>query len=323
MADQRPAIRWLFHTAIAAEKKRRAGLPLRKRERLARRLAGRILFPKVRERLGGALRVGVTGAAALSKEVAEFFTCLGVDMFELYGQTETCAVSTANRTGAVRLGSVGKPVDGVRVVIDTSVGDADDGSGEIILYSPGAMRGYRALPTETAAVLGADGGVRTGDLGRVDADGFLFITGRVREVYKLENGKFVTPVPLEERIALSPYIAQAFVWGLNRPHNVALLVADMATLRKWCEAEGVTVQDTASLFGHAGVRALFAREITAQTAGCKGYERVVSFELLAEPFTTEAGLLTPTLKVKRNAVLARYKGKIEGLYAGSHTRSEK
>jgi long-chain acyl-CoA synthetase len=314
IAGRPPPVRWLFHTAIAAEKKRRAGTPLRKRERAARRLARRVLFPKIHERLGGELRQIFSAAAALSKDVAEFFECLGIDVFEVYGQTEVGGVATVNRRGASKLGTVGKPLEGVRIEIDPSVGDADDGSGEIVVHSPGAMAEYEGLPDETRAVKREDGAVRSGDLGRFDTDGFLLITGRVREVYKLENGKFVTPVPIEESLGLSPYIAQAFVWGLNKPHNVALLVADAASVRRWCDHSGVHA-DAKGLLENARVRDLFTREVAERTSGFKGYERVQRFALVDEAFTTDNGLLTPTLKVKRGAVIARHRALLESLYS--------
>jgi long-chain acyl-CoA synthetase len=273
-----------------------------------------VIFPKIHERLGGSLQRGVSGAAALSKDVAEFFQCIGVEMYELYGQTETGAVSTANRPGAMKLGTVGRPLEGVRIEIDPSVGDADDGSGEIVIHTPAAMSEYHDLPDETRAVKRADGAIRTGDLGRLDADGYLLITGRVREVYKLENGKFVTPVPIEENLGLSPYIAQAFVWGLNKPHNVALLVVDSASLKKWCDESGVK-GDLAAAMAERRVRDLFAREIAERTAACKGYERIKAFALVSESFTTENGLLTPTLKMKRGAVLAKHRALLDSLYA--------
>ena len=314
IADKPRPVQWLFHTAIAAEKKRRAGGRLRKRERIARRLAQRVLFPKIHERLGGELRQVFSGAAALSKEVAELFECIGIRVFEVYGQTETAAVSTLNGPHAVKLGTVGKALPGIRIEIDRAVGDADDGSGEIVIHTPAAMSEYHGLPEETRAVKRADGAIRTGDLGRMDADGFLLITGRVREVYKLENGKFVTPVPIEESLGLSPFIAQAFVWGLNKPHNVALLVVDAGSLRKWCDANGVRGEGGA-LLADARVRALFQKEIAERTASFKGYERVRAFALLPESFTTDNGLLTPTLKVKRGAVVAKHRALLDAIYA--------
>jgi long-chain acyl-CoA synthetase len=313
MAARPPALRWVWDAAISAEKKRRAGIRPKKRERAARRLARRVLFPAVRAKLGGELRYAVSGAAALSKEIAELFECIGIPMFEVYGQTETGAVSTANRPGQTKLGTVGRPLRGVRIEIDRTVGDADDGSGEIIIHTPGAMLGYHGLAGETASVLRDDGAIRTGDLGRLDSDGYLVITGRLREVYKLENGKFVTPVPLEEGLTLSPFISQALVWGWNKPHNVALLVVDTVAVKKWCEANGV--RESASALDDNRVRDLFKREIEERTRGCKGYERIEAFALIAEPFTPDNGMLTPTLKLKRSVVLARHRERIDALYA--------
>ena len=317
IAEQPTAIQWLFHTGIAAQKKRNAGKHLRKRERVARRLAKRLLFPKVLAKLGGRLKYAISGAAALSKEVAELFECLGVTVLEVYGQTEVSGIATANKPGAARLGSVGKPLPGVTIEIDTSASATEDGSGEIVLFSPGAMVEYHGLPSETAAVVTDRGGIRTGDLGRFDDAGFLHITGRVREVYKLENGKFVTPVPIEEKITLSPYIAQAMVHGLNKPHNVALLVADLVAIRRFCQDEGIGATEPDAILHEPRVRALVAREIEAQTREFKGYERVKDFVLIAEELTAANDMLTPTMKLKRRNVLGKYGAAIEGLYAKS------
>jgi long-chain acyl-CoA synthetase len=315
MATKPPAVQWIWKAALAAEKKKRAGVRPRKRERAARRLARRVLFPAVRAKLGGELRYAISGAAALSKEVAELFEHVGIRVFEVYGQTETCAVSTSNNPRSAKLGTVGRPLAGVRVEIDHAVGDADDPRcGEIVLHTPGAMLGYHGLAAETASVVRPDGGIRTGDIGRLDEDGFLVITGRVREVYKLENGKFVAPVPIEEGLTLSPFILQAFVWGLNKPHNVALLVVDGPALRAWCDANGVRVRASSGLLEQARVRELFAQEIEQRASAFKGYERVRGFALLEEAFSTDNGMLTPTLKVKRGAVLAKHREVLEKLY---------
>ena len=306
------AVQWLFHTAIAAQNRRNAGLPLRRRERIARRVARRALFPTILARLGGELRFAITGAAALSRDVAELMEGLGITVIEVYGQTEVCAIATANRPGDARLGTVGKPLPGVRISIDRSVATTDDGSGEVILHSPGAMRGYHGLPGETAAVRTADGGIRTGDLGRIDARGFLTITGRVREVYKLENGKFVSPAPIEEALTLSPYIAQAMVHGLNAPHNVALLVLDHSAIRAWCDAQGFA--PPARPQTDARVRDLVTREIAVRMSALKGYERVKGFAVIDDEWTTANDMLTPSMKLKRRNVLARYRAEVDALY---------
>jgi long-chain acyl-CoA synthetase len=156
----------------------------------------------------------------------------------------------------------------------------------------------------------ADGGLKTGDLGRVDSDGFLTITGRVKELYKLENGKYVAPAPLEEQITLSPFIAQAMVHGADKPFNVALLVPDRAALASWAKEHGVN----GDLLQDARVQKLFADELERQSAEWKGFERVRKFALLSEDFTTANDMLTPTLKVKRRNVLKRYGDRIQSLY---------
>lgn len=319
IATKPGAVRWLFHAGIAAQKKRNRGQRLGRRERAVRRLAAKVLFPKILARLGGELKFAITGAAALSREVAEFMECLGVTVIEVYGQTEVSAIATGNRPGDARLGTVGKPLPGVRIVLDRTVATSDDGSGEIIVYSPGAMVGYHGLPAETAAVFTEDGGIRSGDLGRFDERGFLTITGRVREVYKLENGKFVSPVPIEEALTLSPYIAQAMVHGLNAPHNVALLVLDVAAVRAWLAGEGTEPPDAARLASDRRVRDLVAREVAERTRSFKGYERVKDFVLIVEELTAANDMLTPSMKLKRRNVLARYQGSLDALYATTST----
>jgi len=157
----------------------------------------RLVFSKVRQRFGGRLRYALSGGAALSPEVAEFIDNLGILVCEGYGLTETSPIVSTNHPAARKIGSVGRPIAGVEVIIDTSAVD-EEGSedGEIIVKGPNVMLGYHNLPAETAEVMTADGGFRTGDLGRLDEDGFLYITGRIKEQYKLENGKYVVPALL-------------------------------------------------------------------------------------------------------------------------------
>jgi long-chain acyl-CoA synthetase len=177
------------------------------------------------------------------------------------------------------------------------------------------MAGYHALPEETAKVLTADGGLRSGDLGHLDADGFLYVTGRLKDLYKLENGKYVAPAPLEERLTLSPLIAQSFVFGADRAHNVALIVPDAAALRARAERDGIEAPSLDALLAMPAVRALFAQEIDAFSTEFRGYERIRAFALLPDPFSTDNGMLTPTLKVKRRAVVDRYRARLDALYA--------
>jgi long-chain acyl-CoA synthetase len=173
------------------------------------------------------------------------------------------------------------------------------------------MLGYYNRPEENAAVLMPDGTFRTGDLGYLDADGYLYVTGRIKEQYKLENGKYVVPTPIEEKIKLSRYVANALVHGANKPHNVALIVPDRASIEAWARAQGVP---PAEILSHPLVRDLIRVEIETHCHDVKGYERVRDFALVAEDFTTDNGMLTPTLKLKRRVVLARYGEMLERLY---------
>jgi long-chain acyl-CoA synthetase len=320
LATQPRPVQRIFARAMRAATKRRAGRWLSVKDRVAIAIAERVLYPKIRARFGGRLRYAASGAAAISRDVLEFVENVGIPLREVYGLTETSPLMTGMRLEDThKLGSVGRALPGVTVKLDHDVAGGDAENGEVLAYGHCVMLGYHNLPEETAKAILPDGGLRTGDLGRLDADGFLYITGRVKELYKLENGKFVAPVPIEEKICLSPYIAQAMVYGLNRPHNVALVVADMAALVPWCEAHAVGTQDArdpSAMLADTRVRELIAREIEKATAGFKGYERIKGFVLTAEEFSTENDQLTPTLKLKRRNVLARHEAAILGLYGG-------
>jgi long-chain acyl-CoA synthetase len=212
----------------------------------------------------------------------------------------------------------------VRVEIDPATGEnrpTPDGKGtrfegEIVVYGHNVMRGYLRRPEENAAVLTKDGGFRTGDMGYVDPQGFLFITGRIKEQYKLENGKYVVPTPIEEALKLSPYVVNAMVYGDNRPYNVALIVADIRALRRWAESEHQRLpNDDAGVLKDDRVRALFKAEIDKHGAAFKGFEAIRDFALIADDFTTDNGMLTPSLKLKRRKVVETYGAVIEQMYA--------
>ncbi len=274
----------------------------------------KLVFSKVRDRFGGRLRFALSGGAALSPEVGDFIDKLGIFVCEGYGLTETSPIVSTNQPDARKLGSVGQPVPNVEVIIDTSVVENKDSTdGEIVVKGPNVMQGYHGLPEETAEVIGEDGSFRTGDLGRIDKDGFLFITGRIKEQYKLENGKYVVPAPLEELLQLSPFVSQAFIHGMNKPYNVVLLVPDKEALGKWAAKEGVG-GDYSALLQDAKVRALFEAELATHAKSFKGYERPRAFHLIAEEFTVDNGMLTPKMSLKRNVVLDRYLAEIEGLH---------
>lgn len=315
------AVQKLVTAALGVAARRREGQQVGLRDRAAFALADRLVFSKVRARLGGRLRYASSGGAALSREVGEFVDAIGILVCEGYGLTETSPVVSTNYPGMRKIGTVGPSIPGVRVVIDPGTAQGPSGApngveGEVVVYGPNVMKGYYKRPEETAAAFTSDGGFRTGDIGLLDAQGFLSITGRIKEQYKLENGKYVLPASLEEQLKLSPYIANALVYGDNRPYNVALIVANAAAVRKWAGDHHVAVpSETAAMLTDERVRNLFGTEIAKLGAAFKGFEVIRDFELLQEDFTTDNGLLTPKLSVRRRNVIERYKDAIERLYA--------
>ena len=176
------------------------------------------------------------------------------------------------------------------------------------------MQGYHNRDEENAAVFTQDGGFRTGDQGFIDPHGFAYITGRIKEQYKLENGKYVVPTPLEEHLKLSPYVLNAFVYGDNRPYNVALLVANMDAIKQYAQSHGIAGSGDA-LLDNPKVRELFKGEVAKYGEHFKGFEEIKGFALIAEDFTTENGMLTPSLKVKRRKVMERWGEKVDALYS--------
>ncbi len=314
MAGKPGVIQKLFRAGLAAQTKANAGEKLGMGEGLRLWLAKKLIFRKIVEKFGGRMRYAVSGGAALSRDVARFVDALGITVFEGYGLTETSPVATTNTPNARRIGSVGQAIPGVTIKIDLEASGEKD-EGEIVIYGHNVMQGYYHLPEETQKVFTEDGGFRTGDLGRLDADGFLYITGRIKELYKLENGKYVAPVALESKLLLSPFIAQAMVYGANRKFNVAVIVPDFQTLKEWAATEGLDASDPAKLVRDEKVKAKLRAEIEAQSQGFKGFEGIRDFVLSSEEFAVTNDLLTPKLSMKRRNIVQRYQPEIDALYA--------
>jgi len=306
-------IRSLFAGGLRASKAKSEGEDLCLGQRMTLGLADKLVFGKIRSKFGGRLKYAFSGGSALSKEVGEFIDGLGITVYEGYGLTETSPIATANRPGAHIIGTVGKPIPGVTIEIDKTVVE-EENQGEIIIKGPNVMVGYHNRPEENEAAFTEDGGFRTGDLGYLDDEGFLRITGRIKELYKLENGKYVAPAPLEEKLKLSPFIANAMVYGDNRLFNVALIVPDMGTLKAWAEESGIATDDDQALVENHQVKDHMMSEVDKVAAGFKGFERVKKITLAAEDFTTENGLLTPSLKLKRRVAMKQYGDQIDALY---------
>lgn len=309
----------LFDAAISNARKRMALEKVGKRSRwidIKNDLFDKIIFTKVRDAFGGRLKYAFSGGAAISTEVAEFISAVGITVYEGYGLTETSPIVTCNIKGARRLGSVGRVIPGVSVEIDTdATGDRD--IGEIVVRGPNVMMGYHNLPEEDNEVFTNDRGFRTGDLGHIDDDGYLFIRGRIKEQYKLENGKYVVPSPIEEQLQLSGFVLQVMVSGEQRPYNVALVIPDIGYLNAWANDKGIDSSDVDVLISDAKVKDLIKAEIDRVQSSLKHYERVRDFVLVAEELTPENGMLTPTLKIKRRSVMAKYGDQLDALYEGS------
>jgi long-chain acyl-CoA synthetase len=268
-------------------------------------IADRIVFKKLRGRMGGRLRFFISGGAPLSLHVAKFFYGARIRIFEGYGLTETAPVVAANTYEDIRLGTVGKPVPG------TEIGIAEDG--EILIRGPQVMRGYYNLPEATAEAIDADGWFHSGDIGEIDADGFLRITDRKKDLIVTAGGKNVAPQPIENRVKQSPFIDEAVMIGDRRPYSVLLVVPNQAKVQEWAAAEGIEAQGEA-LLQDERVQARLEEEALGNLSDFARFEQPKKVALLAAEFTVESGVLTPTQKVKRRVVQERYTDVIDRLY---------
>jgi len=323
ISEQAAPIQNLVKAALKCTAKERNHERLTISEHITLQLADKLVFSKVRKRFGGRLKYAFSGGAAISRDVAEFIDSLGVTVYEGYGLTETSPISTANWPNERRIGSVGRPIPGVRIEIDPTVGSGskDRVEGEIIVHGPNVMQGYFKRDEENAKAFTKDRGFRTGDQGYLDSSGYLFITGRIKEQYKLENGKYVAPSPLEEKLKLSPFILNALVYGDNKPYNVALLCADTNAVQKWAANQGLGSLSGEALLDNPRVRELFKKELDTHMAEFKGFEEVREFAIIGEDFTTDNDMLTPSLKVKRRKVMEKYGKTVEALYAKKRDKS--
>ena len=307
-------LRKLFSVALKAHAQRASGNALSMQQKVALIAADRLIFSQVRKKFGGKLRFAVSGSAALNPEVGRFIDALGIAVYEGYGLTEASPVVTANTPLALRPGTVGRVIPGTELEIDFSVGGLEN-AGELVVRGPNVMKGYFRRPDETSVALTDDGRLRTGDLGFIDEDGFVHITGRIKEQFKLENGKYVAPGPLEEELKMMPLVAHAMLHGANRPYNVALLVIEPAQVHAWAASEGIVL--SSEIGTEPALRAYLGEHLQRVAEGFKSFERPRDFLVVCKEMTVESGELTPTLKLKRHAILARYGNALESLYGES------
>ena len=280
-------------------------------------LINNVIFAKITARFGGRLRFCISGAAALNSETAQFMTNLGIDVYEGYGLSETSPIIACNTPKSTKLGSVGKVASYAKVNLDHSALGDNDEEGEIVAYGPMIMQGYLNRPDDTKAVMTDDGGFRTGDIGRIDKEGYLYITGRIKEQYKLQNGKYIVPTVLEEKLKTSPYISQVLVSGANQNYNVALIVPEMEALTRYAQDCSIPTKPIDKMLESAKIIKLFEDILESKQKSFKGYEKIRAFKLVAEEWTPENGMLTQTLKVKRREVIKLNQPVIDSLYGGS------
>jgi long-chain acyl-CoA synthetase len=275
---------------------------------LKRKLADQLIFSKLRNALGGRIRLLVSGGAALPEELAFLYIGAGLPIVQGYGLTETSPVITAGVMEDNRVGSVGKPIRNVEVRI------ASDG--EIESRGPNVMRGYYNKPEETRVVFTEDGWFKTGDIGRIDEDGFLYITDRKKELFKTSGGKYIAPQPIEQMIKGSRFVNQVVLVGNGRRFAAALIVPDWERIESYADLKGIKEKNHTKLCSNARILDLLQRQIDGLTNGLAQYERVKKVALLENELTIEGGELTPTLKVKRRVVDEKYRDVIDRLYEG-------
>ncbi len=278
------------------------------------KMADAIVFKKIRERFGGRLTGSISGSATMNVGISHFFSDIGVKVYDCYGLTETTPAVTMNCPIAHRPGTVGRAIDQVRVEIDPVLSEEGSDDGEIIVHGPNVMQGYHNNPEATKEVMTEDGGFRTGDRGRLDEDGYLYITGRIKEQYKLVNGKYVFPAALEEEIKLLPEVETVMIYGDGRDYNVALVVPDFEVLEKYARENNLP-DDPEALAGNPDVQEMISNAVSDGLKGkFGGYEIPRKFLFMSETFSSENGMLTQTMKLKRRNVLERYMPEIESLY---------
>ncbi len=276
---------------------------------LKHKVADKLIFSKIRNALGGRIRLLVSGGAALPEDLAYSYIGAGLPIVQGYGLTETSPVITAGQFEDNRVGTVGKPIRNVEVRI------ASDG--EIETRGPHVMRGYYNKPVETREVLSEDGWFKTGDIGTLDADGFLRITDRKKELFKTSGGKYIAPQPIEQLIKGSRFVNQVVLIGNGRKFPAALIVPDWERLESYAQLKGIKVANRAELCKHPRIIDLFERQIAGLTPDLAQYERVKKVALLENELTIAGGELTPTMKVKRRIVDEKNREIIDALYAES------
>jgi long-chain acyl-CoA synthetase len=296
-----------FKVGLEVDRRKRAGQSVPFALGLQHQLFDRLVFSKVRERFGGRVRFFISGAAALNQEIAEWFNAAGILILEGYGMTENAAGATVNHPDDYKMGTVGPALPGSEV----KLGDGD----EILLRGPHIMEGYHNLPEETANALTEDGWLRTGDKGALDAEGFLTITGRIKDLFKTSGGKYIAPSAIESKFkALCPYASQFVVFGDEKNYCVALITLDEDAMTGWASENGMAGTSYSEVVASSQVQTMVGEYVDQLNQKLNRWETIKKWELLDHDLSVESGELTPSMKVKRNIVQANNKARIDAFY---------
>jgi long-chain acyl-CoA synthetase len=274
------------------------------------RLADKLVFSKVKAALGGRVEVFISGGAPLSREIEDWYAAIGIRIYEGYGLTETSPVIALNNPESYRAGSVGKPLGNLDVRIATD--------GEILVKGPSIFKGYWNMPIETENAFEEEF-FKTGDIGKLDADGFLYITDRKKDLIKTSGGKFIAPQPIENRLKSHEVIAEAAIIGDRRRFAMVILAPNFAILEDWAKQNGVQFNSREELVNSAAVQDLFRGIVEEVNANLAQFEKMKKILIIPDEFTIANGALTPTLKLKRRVVEERYRKQIEELYLSAGT----
>jgi long-chain acyl-CoA synthetase len=297
-----------FKVGLQVDRLKRDGRPVPFLLAKQHALFDKLVFSKIRDRFGGRVRFFISGAAALNREIAEWFHAAGIVILEGYGMTESSAGSVVNHPDDYRFGSVGLVFPGTELKI------AEDG--EILINGPGVMEGYHNLPEQTADALTEDGWLRTGDIGEIDDQGFLRITDRKKDLFKTSGGKYIAPSVIESQFkAICPYASQFLVHGSERNFVVALITLDPEAMEGWAAENGLSGKSYAELVESRQVKDMVSGYVETLNKRLNRWETIKKWILLDHDLSVESGELTPSLKVKRKVVENNYRDDIENLYA--------
>jgi long-chain acyl-CoA synthetase len=271
-------------------------------------VADKLVLHKVRARFGGRIRFFISGSASLNSDVAQWFDAAGLLILEGYGLTESSGASFVNRPGAYSFGSVGWPVPGTEVQLGQD--------GEVLLRGPGIMAGYHNRPQDTAEAVDGDGWLHTGDIGTLDARGFLLITDRKKDLFKTSNGKYVAPSALETIFkGVCPYASQLIVHGEGRSFVTALVTLDPDAIAGWAAENGMAGKDYAEVVSSPAARAMVQGYVDELNSKVNRWETIKKFLILERDLSVEDGDLTPSMKLKRRVVAAKHMNDLDSLYS--------